>query len=124
MIEFLAYCRTKGLLLQIRNDTLLVSPAAKLLPEDAAFIRANKPAIIVELRAVGCGCPGVCPGGTSELCCGAPDPVIELRFPNGEIAPQWCSDGMDAKATHWRRRGDTQWTKIERTNHANNLQPV
>ncbi len=53
MIEFLAYCRERGLLLQVRNDTLLVSPAAKLMPDDAAFIRANKAAILAELRAVG-----------------------------------------------------------------------
>ena len=112
MTDFFAYLKSIGVGIRVRGDKILVHPARNLRDGDADFIRANRAEIIALLSDTGGPCPGVCPGATNEMCCGCPDPVIELMFPSGQIAPQLCSESMEADATHWRERGG-KWERIK-----------
>ena len=113
-IDFLAYLQERGLRVRAKDGKLLVSPKEKLLPADADYIRANKDAILAEVKLLGPSpCPGVCPGGTHELCCGCPEVQVEYLMPDGLISTQWCLNGRDvAKATHWRHRDELAWHPV------------
>jgi len=114
VLDFLAYCHERGLRLRAKGDKLLVSPKEKLLPEDADYIRANKAALIEEVRLMWPPCPGTCPGAANELCCGCPDVQVDYLLPDGRIVTSWCLTGADvSKATHRRQRGEKQWQPIQ-----------
>ena len=115
-IEFIAYAKRLGLRLRIKAGKLVVSPRENLREGDLEWIRDHKDAIMAAMPNDLGPCPGVCPGACHDLCCGAPDPAIELLFSGGLIAPKWCSEHMDKGAIAWRERWESTWTYFDEKN--------
>ena len=110
--EFIAYLDSLGADARVEADRLLISPAGLLRDGDAEWIRANKAELMAWLTEP--RCQGVCPGPETGRCAGCPSPTVEIQFGGGLIANQWCTNGIDRCATHWREKGGWEWIAVEK----------